>query len=121
MATGGRDLGRPMAAVAVVLAAAVLAACAGRRPASVSLARLAADQEAYRGEQVKTQGVVRRFTDTAGSYFVIEDAEHDRVEVLPASRMARYQGRRVELTGRFGVGQTTGRFIQVERVSAGGG
>jgi hypothetical protein len=111
-----------MAAVAVVLASAVLAAaCAGRQPASVSLASLAAHQQSYRGKQVTTQGVVRRFADATGTYFVVEDAEHDRVEVLPASRMAAYQGRRVEVTGRFGVDQTTGRFMQVERVSVAGG
>lgn len=122
MAIRGHDLGRPMAAVAVLLVSAVLAAaCAARQPASVSLASLAAHQEDYKGEEVTTRGVVRRFTDPAGTYLVIEDAEHDRIEVLPASRMARYEGRRVEVTGRFAVDQTTGRLMRVERVSVGGG
>ena len=122
MAPRRQDPGRLPAAAAMVLASALLAAaCAGSRPVSVSLAGLAAHQEDYKGKLVTTRGVVRRFADTAGTYFVVEDAEHDRVEVLPPSRMARYQGRQVQVTGRFGVNQTVGRFVRVERVSLGGG
>lgn len=92
-------------------------ACGTRQPTFVSLATLATHQESYQGKEIKTMGVVKGFMDPSGPYFVIEDASHNRVEVLPVSRMARYQGQRIEVTGRFDFNNTIGRFLQVEQVS----
>lgn len=107
-----------MQAVATVVTVSLLApACGPSQPEAVSLAKLVADQESYVGRDVRTEGVVRRFTDPSGPYFVLEDAEHNRVELLPASRVAAYQGRRIEVDGVFGIEQTRGRFIEVGNVS----
>lgn len=105
------------ALIGVVLLAS---ACGIHQPVSVSLGSLAANQGSYQGQEVRTEGLVQRFTDPTGPYFVLEDAQQDRVEVLPAARMAGFEGRRVEVTGKFGVNETIGRYIQVERVSSPG-
>lgn len=111
-----------MRVVSAILGLALLApACGTRQPPFVSLATLAADQESYQGKQIRTTGLVERFTDPSGPYFVIEDAAHNRVEVLPASRMAEYEGRRIEVTGRFDFNHTIGRFLRVEQVSISAG
>lgn len=91
--------------------------CGTKQPTSVSLAALASDQENYQGEEVRTQGMVRRFTDPSGPYFVIEGAHQDRVKVVPASLMVKYEGRRVEVIGTFHVNQAVGRLIRVKRLS----
>jgi hypothetical protein len=69
------------------------------------------------GRDVRTEGVVRRFADPSGPYFVLEDAEDNRVELSPASRVTGYQGRRVEVVGVFCFNQKRGRFIDVANVS----
>ncbi len=85
-------------------------------PSSVSLVTLTSDQDAYRGAVVTTRGTVRRFIDPSGPYFVIEDPDRNRVEVLPTSSVAPYVGRRVEVTGTYDVDQSVGRFIRTDRV-----
>lgn len=104
-------------ALSVMLGMALLIpACRTRSPAAVSLATLAAAQESYLGRRVRTEGVVRRFIDPSGPYFVIEDANRNRVALIPAPRVAAYRGRRVEVIGTFEFNQTLGRFIDVEDV-----
>lgn len=104
------------AALAGLVVAAIAAGC-GSPARSVSLASLVADQQTYQGQVVTTEGVVQRFGPTTKPYFVIADAADNRVEVTPASSIARYAGRRVRVTGRFDFVAGTGRVIEAQRVS----
>lgn len=63
------------------------------------------------------RGVITRFNDPTGPYLVIEDASHNRTEVLPAQRVAALEGREVQVDGLFGVSPTIGRYVRVRRVS----
>lgn len=73
-----------------------------RGPEEVSLAQLAARQEAYDGHQVRTRGAVRKLQDIAGPYYyVIEDADQHDAELQPGSSAADYEGRQVEVVGLF--------------------
>lgn len=117
---GRRSPGVWTVAVFLVAVATLTVGCrtSGTNPQSVSLAALATSEERYREEEVKTQGVVRRFSGPSGPYFVIEDAEHHRVQVLPASKVAGREGQRVAVVGTFGLSPTTGRVIHAHRVAA---
>lgn len=75
------------------------------------------EQDQFLGAEVRTRGTVRRFVDARGPYFVLEDLEQDRVELLPASLIMPYLGARIAVDGRFGLDDQVGRFIRVERVT----
>lgn len=83
----------------------------------VSIASLAADSERYAGTEVETQGVVVRFVDPSGPYFVLQDAEEHRVELSPGSSVSGDVGRHIDVTGQFSDSPKVGRVIKVERVS----
>jgi hypothetical protein len=87
-----------------------------RGPSSVLLAELSAKQESYSGREVRTHGVVREFTDRAGTYYVIEDARPKRVEIRPASVGAPYVGQDIVVVGRFHWDERQGRSLAVERL-----
>ena len=63
-----------------------------RRPdGSVSLAQLAARQETYSGQFVRTSGVIRQFEGGyEGIHYVIEDYQPNRVLLRPAAVAAPY-------------------------------
>ncbi len=67
---------------------------------------------------MRTDGVVRAIRDTSGDYFVLEDAQHDRVQLLPASRAAPFDGQRVEVLGTFRFDQTSGRRVEIATITA---
>ena len=96
------------------LLAATLVACTEEKPADVSLSVLATRQAAYSGKQIDTRGVVRTF-ETPRHYW-IEDDDLNRVEVLPAERIAPYLGERVRIGGRFHYAPSEGRRLEVERI-----
>lgn len=77
-----------------------------------------ADQESYEGELVTTEGVVTAVSDApgGGAYHVLEDADANRVLLVPDSVAARYVGQRVSVTGRFTFDPDQGRQVQVERI-----
>ena len=108
-------------AVAVVVGALWLVSDRdGSGPADVTLAQLSFGQEDYDGERVRTGGVVRRFGPEDGAtrlHYVIEDEASNRVE-LDGGDAARYEGRTVEVVGRFRFSETEGRVIDVERIHA---
>lgn len=104
--------------VAVLAVAAPLLAGCG--PASHTLADLVAHQESYDGKVVSTTGTVRGFHDATGTYYVIEDADADRVLVKPASLFANRVGQAVTVTGRFNVTTTEGRVLTVTAVASAG-
>ncbi len=102
--------------MSVLLLPGLLVDCRSRPTASVSLAQLVANQDAYVGRLVDTTGMVRSFIDATGRYYVIEDSHQNRVELLPASRADPYEGGRIEVTGKFGFDERTGRFIVIEGI-----
>lgn len=98
-------------------ASLLLASACGSAPAtSVSLATLATNSQRYTGAQVSTRGVVQRFVDPSGPYFVLQDAQEHRVELLPSSRVSPDVGRQIEVTGTFNFSPDSGRFIDVQEV-----
>jgi hypothetical protein len=109
--TGRRAAGDLAALVAALL---VLAAC-GAIP-TIPLRELAANQDRYAGELVRTSGVVRPFHDASGTYYVLEDADANRVELLPARSVADYAGRSITVVGTFAASDTAGRVLTVSTV-----
>jgi hypothetical protein len=101
-------------AAAVVL---VLAACGG--PATVTLEELAFDTATHEGNEVVTVGTVVEFTEDDGAierHIVIEDAAHNRVELLPLEAGEPFIGAEVEVTGRFDFAPGRGRAIEVSEI-----
>ena len=70
----------------------------------------------HSGELVRTSGVVRPFRDASGTYYVLEDADNNRVELLPARSVADYAGRSITVVGTFAASDTTGRALTVRSV-----
>src|SRR5436190_14978087 len=89
---------RPAAWLAV-LAAGLLAACAGQ--ATPSLAEVRGDTERYLGTTVRLTGGVLRFSDARwGAYYVLQAAQANRVGLRGAdARTAGLVGQRVTATG----------------------
>ena len=100
----------------LVVVPLLAAACGGG--GQTSLAKLAANQDAYIGRQVSTSGVVEQQTTTNGSrYYVLTDEAQDLV-ILQPNRAARpYTGRSVTVRGRFRFNPRVGRLIQIEQIS----
>lgn len=91
-----------------------------RGPEEVTLAQLAARQEAYDGHMVRTQGEVRKLQDIAGPYYyVIEDTQQHDAELQPSATAAAYDGRPITVVGAFHFSERTGRSITIEQVEAG--
>ena len=99
-----------------------LAACAAGEPQAVGLDELAFDAEGYDGEVVETVGVVREFTeaedDAARDHFVIEDADHNRVELVPHEDVAPHVDAEVRVVGAFTFDVERGRRIEVDEIEA---
>lgn len=81
----------------------------------MSLAELAEAQEQWDGRLVHTRGTVRTFAEPL--HYWIEDADHNRVELLPHEEVAALVGTPVEVTGRFTFREGEGRRIAVDEVS----
>lgn len=92
-----------------------LAACGRAAPAT--LAQLTAWQEAYAGQRVETDGVVREERDPDGTtYFVLSDRAGRRVGLKPRGRATPFAGRQVRVRGRFEVEPGFGRVIRIEAI-----
>jgi hypothetical protein len=86
-----------------------------------SLAKLAANQDAYIGKRVTTSGVVHAQADMQRSrYYVLADRADDLVLLVPKRLARRYSGDQVSVTGQFGVDARAGRFIRIERIKTTG-
>jgi len=102
------------------ITAAVVAALAGCGGGSgpVSLARLAADQDAYVGKQVTTSGRGEKQAGANGTaYYVLADAQQDLVILTPSRAANRYVGQAVTVSGRFGLDPHAGRLIDVASIA----
>ncbi len=101
----------------IAATAFVLGGCGGG--GSVSLAKLAANQDAYLGKRVTTTGTVEVQTNTNHSrYYVLADRAQDLVILTPARIAHRYVGTHVTVTGRFAFDARAGRLIRIERIAA---
>lgn len=106
---------QPLAAMAVLLAVLIVAGCGG--PAGiqdVALVDLADRQETYSGQTVRAQGVLRTYPDP--KHYWIEDADLNRVELVPHDRLEALVGLPVRVVGRFTFRETEGRRITVEQL-----
>jgi hypothetical protein len=109
----GRGVGRATLVALLVWTSA----CSGDGedvPTVVSLAELVADQAAYDGELVTTEGTVRSFDDPLHHW--VEDADVNRVELVPDEVAAPHLGAEVRVTGRYTFRDDEGRRIEVERL-----
>lgn len=100
---------RLAAAAALIVA---LAGCGGS--SAVTLAKLAANQDAYAGKTVTLSGRVEEQTNGNGTpYYVLSDRAHDLVALVPARRARADRGRDVIVSGRFAVDAHVGRLIRI--------
>jgi hypothetical protein len=79
----------------------------------VTLGQLAGAQETYSGQLVQTTGSVEPIRDSSGAYYVLADAQQDRVTLEPAEQAARFVNRRVTVTGQFHFDAHTGRSLHI--------
>lgn len=108
---------QPARRVALVfLVASVVAVVAGCAQAAVPvpLSELAAEQERYDGERVRTAGTVVAIRDRpdAEEYYVLEDEASNRVAVFPEEVVRDHVGRRVGLEGVFVFDERWGRLLR---------
>lgn len=97
----------------------VLTACGG--PRGVSLTELAVNSEFYDGKDVVASGVVREFgvdDDGIEHHFVLQDAEVNRVQLLPADVAAPHTGSAVEVVGEFAYDEDRGRRLHIDTIEA---
>lgn len=95
---------------------AALSICAGcaETPRPVTLEVLVSQQSSFDGKRVRTSGTLREFD--APHHVWIEDAGLNRVELIPAERVAGRVGQRLEVVGRFSYAADVGRRIELESV-----
>lgn len=80
----------------------------------VTLERLADEQDAWDGRDVRTRGIVRMAEQPL--HYWIEDAEPNRVEILPAEAVEDLVGQQVIVEGTFAFRDDRGRTITVGSV-----
>lgn len=104
-----------IAGVALALSCA-LAACGGNAdpPTQLPLTDLVRFAERYDGEGVATRGVVRTFATP--EHYWIEDADVNRVRIVPQSAVSNLVGQRVRVVGQFAFDRNQGRVLEVEHV-----
>lgn len=116
--TGRRNGAAVLLAALVVAALWLVSGCGGPAPARLTVAQLTFGQEDYDGREVRTAGVVRRFGAAEGAtqlHYVVEDGAANRVKLLGGD-VARYEGRTVEVVGRFHFSESAGRTLDVEEI-----
>ncbi len=104
---------RPTVLIVVLMLA--ITACS---PVHTTLSRLVADQDAMSGKRVVVTGTVVTFDDPDGGVDVIlEDADQNRVLLLPGNVAAGFAGSSVEATGMFEFDPGRGRLLWVEEIA----
>ena len=114
--TGGQR--RAAVRLGLILVVASWALACGRhngRPVDVTLSSLARYQEAYQGQLVRTEGVVRTFEPPL--QYWIEDNEPNRVALEPVGLVAPLLGQEVRVVGRFHFDDQTGRVIHIQEIT----
>ena len=103
---------RASAALAAATTLLVVAGCGGS--GQPTLAKLAANQDAYDGKEVTVSGRVEEQANANGSHFyVLSDPAQDLVELVPAARARPDRGRDVTVSGRFAIDAHVGRLIRI--------
>lgn len=113
--------GRLRRTLAAVALAAAAVACGG--PRTVSLEALTWDTDRYAGSEVTTSGVVVEFTTDDGAtqrHYVIQDADANRVQLVPGEAAEPHVGQTVEVTGSFDFDPDRGRLLEVETIAPAG-
>jgi hypothetical protein len=102
----------------LLTAALLLFACGLAQPTSVTLAELVERAEELDGDDVELRGVVREFTvdEAARHHAVVEDAQHNRVELLPLDAALPYVDEPVRVVGRFRFDPEAGRALEVDTI-----
>lgn len=117
--SSGRSSWRRLPAVLFGVAAALLAACGG--PAQVGLTELVHDAPRFDGREIVVQGVVRSFgaPDTrVEPHLVIQDANDNRVRLLPDDAAEPHVGSAVEVTGEFRFNDERGRELTIDTIES---
>lgn len=97
---------------------AVLVAGCGGTPA-VSLEDLTFNTDEYVGQEVVAHGVVTEFGDEDseyGRYYVLQDADANRVQLLPPEAAEPHAGSTVEVVGEFDFDPERGRMLHVDTI-----
>lgn len=105
--------------VALMALAVALAGCGG--PRGVSLTELAINAPEYDGQEVEVSGVVREFGDDEGPvehHYVLQDADVNRVQLLPDEEAAPHVGSAVRVIGTFSYADDRGRALQIDTIEA---
>lgn len=82
---------------------------------------LASEMDAYDGQEVTTHGLVSEFDEDDGAlarHFVVQDAEDNRVQLLPDEQAEPHVGSMVEVVGEFELDPQRGRLLHVESIEA---
>lgn len=92
-----------------------------RRPPTVSLGMIHRYTRHYEGDRVQVSGVVRVFNDSGGRYYVLQDAQENRV-LLRADphKLAGLLGSHVTATGVIGFDPHSGIYLDVEAITGSG-
>src|SRR5713226_8719292 len=106
---------RVTAALAAALVLLMVAGCGGS--GQPTLAKLAANEDAYTGKEVTVSGRVEEQANADGShYYVLSDPAQDLVELAPEGRARPDRGRDVIVSGRFAVDPHVGRLIRIATI-----
>jgi hypothetical protein len=108
-------MGTMLKGLASALLAAALAGCgsAPSGPQRVTLANLVEFPGRYEGRMVITEGQARSHADP--EHYWIEDADLNRVQIVPGSTISHHVGERVRVRGVFSHPKDKGRRIDTER------
>ena len=86
--------------------------------AVVSLHAVHYDTERYEGKRVEVSGTVRVFQDTGAPYYVLEDAEQNRILLRASAQvLAPRVGSALTAVGVVGFDDTTGIYLDVQSVA----
>ena len=116
---GGRGSAH-RAALCVVVGLLVLLGAACGPPSQTSPAELVSEAETFDGHEVTVSGAVVAFDEDDGAsrpHVVLEDADANRIELLPTDEAQPYAGAAVEVTGTFEFAPDEGRRILVEEIT----
>lgn len=87
----------------------------------MTLTELAVNADYYDGRSVVTTGVVREFGDDDGPvehHYVLQDADVNRVELVPPALAAPHVGSAVEVLGEYSYDEDRGRTLHIDTIEA---
>src|SRR5579872_5169672 len=104
-----------LVSILAVLAVLVTLVVRAQPPPSESLKAIHFNTEEYVGKRVRLSGTVRVFQDTGAPYYVLEDAQQNRVLLRSDPRaLAPLVGKGLTVTGVVGFDDTAGIYLTVQ-------